>query len=83
MSSPVAELDAGLQAMLSLKPPGVTGSRIQSITTLCTENVQVSVYPPPLLCRDAGREQSSENHGSVWEWKLGRLFILDPSILVI
>lgn len=41
MSSPVAELEAGLQAMLSLKPPGVTGSRIQSITALCKTNVQV------------------------------------------
>ncbi|KAJ5032906.1 uncharacterized protein L3040_009497 [Drepanopeziza brunnea f. sp. 'multigermtubi'] len=40
MSSAVADLDAGLQAMLSLKPPGVSGSRIQSITTLCTANVQ-------------------------------------------
>jgi len=42
MSSAVAELEAGLQAMLSLKPPGVSGSRIQSITALCTANVQVS-----------------------------------------
>ncbi|KAL7623964.1 hypothetical protein AAE478_005521 [Parahypoxylon ruwenzoriense] len=40
MSSPVAELEAGLNAMLSLKPPGVTGSRIQSLTSLCVENVQ-------------------------------------------
>jgi protein NRD1 len=40
MSSAVAELEAGLQAMLSLKPPGVSGSRIQSITALCTANVQ-------------------------------------------
>ncbi|KAI1781059.1 hypothetical protein F4818DRAFT_397671 [Hypoxylon cercidicola] len=40
MSSPVAELEAGLNAMQSLKPPGVSGSRIQSLTTLCVENVQ-------------------------------------------
>ncbi|TAQ84900.1 hypothetical protein B7494_g6772 [Chlorociboria aeruginascens] len=40
MSSAVAELEAGLQAMLSLKPPGVSGSRISSITNLCTANVQ-------------------------------------------
>jgi len=40
MSSAVADLEAGLQAMLSLKPPGVSGSRIQSITALCTANVQ-------------------------------------------
>jgi len=40
MSSAVAELEAGLQAMLALKPPGVSGSRITSITTLCTANVQ-------------------------------------------
>ncbi|KAH8593289.1 hypothetical protein B0O99DRAFT_653419 [Bisporella sp. PMI_857] len=40
MSSAVAELEAGLQAMLSLKPPGVSGSRISSITNLCVNNVQ-------------------------------------------
>jgi protein NRD1 len=47
MSSPVAELEAGLQAMLSLKPPGVSGSRIQNLTALCTANAQVStsIYP--------------------------------------
>ncbi|KAK3905885.1 hypothetical protein C8A05DRAFT_12328 [Staphylotrichum tortipilum] len=39
-SSVVAELEAGLQAMLSLKPPGVSGSRIANITTLCVNNVQ-------------------------------------------
>ncbi|OWP03885.1 hypothetical protein B2J93_4827 [Marssonina coronariae] len=40
MSSAVADLENGLQAMLSLKPPGVSGSRIQSITALCIANVQ-------------------------------------------
>lgn len=40
MSSPVAELEAGLQAMVQLKPPGVSGSRIQSLTNLCTQNIQ-------------------------------------------
>ncbi|RDL38252.1 uncharacterized protein BP5553_02592 [Venustampulla echinocandica] len=40
MSSAVADLEAGLQAMLQLKPPGVSGSRIQSITALCMANVQ-------------------------------------------
>ncbi|CAD6590322.1 MAG: hypothetical protein ASARMPREDX12_004254 [Alectoria sarmentosa] len=36
----VAELDAILQSMLALKPPGVTGGKIQSITTLCNANIQ-------------------------------------------
>jgi protein NRD1 len=40
MSSAVAELDSILQSMLNLKPPGVSGSKITSITTLCTANVQ-------------------------------------------
>ncbi|KAK4115570.1 hypothetical protein N656DRAFT_386104 [Canariomyces notabilis] len=40
MASAVAELDAGLQAMLALKPPGVSGSRIANITALCVANVQ-------------------------------------------
>ncbi|KAI1418213.1 hypothetical protein F5Y13DRAFT_150849 [Hypoxylon sp. FL1857] len=40
MSSPVAELEAGLNAMQNLKPPGVSGSRIQSLTTLCVNNVE-------------------------------------------
>lgn len=41
MSSAVAELEAGLQAMVQLKPPGVSGSRIQGLTNLCTQNIQV------------------------------------------
>ncbi|KAK3386949.1 hypothetical protein B0H63DRAFT_521027 [Podospora didyma] len=40
MSSAVADLEVGLQAMLALKPPGVSGSRISSITNLCVNNVQ-------------------------------------------
>lgn len=39
--SAVAELEAALQGMLHLKPPGVSGSRIAGITTLCLNNVQV------------------------------------------
>ncbi|KAI9836190.1 MAG: hypothetical protein M1819_001527 [Sarea resinae] len=39
-SAILAELDTALQAMQSLKPPGVSGSRIASITALCDANVQ-------------------------------------------
>lgn len=39
--SAVAELEANLQAMLSLKPPGVSGSKVTNITALCVANVQV------------------------------------------
>ena len=45
MSSAVAELETGLQAMLALKPPGVSGSKINAITTLCVANVQVRCVP--------------------------------------
>jgi glutamate-1-semialdehyde aminotransferase len=41
MASAVADLEAGLQAMLNLKPPGVSGSRITSLTALCVANIQV------------------------------------------
>lgn len=40
----VAELDTILQSMLALKPPGVTGGKIQSITTLCNANIQVRLF---------------------------------------
>ncbi|PGH23147.1 hypothetical protein AJ80_02778 [Polytolypa hystricis UAMH7299] len=40
MSSAVAELDGYLQSMLALKPPGVSGTKITSITSLCMANVQ-------------------------------------------
>ncbi|KAI3341543.1 hypothetical protein F4824DRAFT_317003 [Ustulina deusta] len=40
MSSAVAELEAGLNAMQNLKPPGVSGSRIATLTALCVNNVQ-------------------------------------------
>ena len=44
MSSAVAELENYLQSMLALKPPGVSGSKINSITSLCTANVQVRCF---------------------------------------
>ncbi|GAP87948.1 putative NRD1 protein [Rosellinia necatrix] len=40
MSSAVADLEAGLNAMQNLKPPGVSGSRIATLTALCVNNVQ-------------------------------------------
>ncbi|TDZ25333.1 Rpb7-binding protein seb1 [Colletotrichum orbiculare MAFF 240422] len=40
MATAVAELEAGLQAMLGLKPPGVTTNRINGLTKLCLDNVQ-------------------------------------------
>jgi protein NRD1 len=48
MSSAVAELDSYLQSMLQQKPPGVSGSKINSITTLCDANVQVRAHLPCL-----------------------------------
>lgn len=49
MSSAVADLETQLQAMLALRPPGVSGSKIANITALCTANVQVS--PPSPVAR--------------------------------
>lgn len=46
MSAAVAELDSVLQSMLNLKPPGVSGSKINSLTTLCTANIQVRPQQP-------------------------------------
>lgn len=40
MSSPVADLESGLNVMLGNKPPGVSGSQIKNITALCLNNVQ-------------------------------------------
>ncbi|KAM3460331.1 hypothetical protein NHJ6243_006045 [Beauveria neobassiana] len=40
MASAVTDLETGLQAMLNLKPPGVSGSRITSLTSLCVTNIQ-------------------------------------------
>ena len=41
MSNCVAELDSLLQSMQELKPPGVSGPKINQITTLCTANIKV------------------------------------------
>lgn len=49
MSSCVAELDAILQSMLALKPPGVSGSKITGITGLCNANVQVCLVSSLVL----------------------------------
>lgn len=46
MSSAVADLETNLQAMLALKPPGVSGSRISTVTSLCIANVQVCRIMP-------------------------------------
>ncbi|KAG6256075.1 hypothetical protein E4U23_002869 [Claviceps purpurea] len=40
MAAAVTDLEGGLQAMLNLKPPGVSGSRITSLTSLCVSNIQ-------------------------------------------
>ncbi|KAG6039375.1 hypothetical protein E4U41_002765 [Claviceps citrina] len=40
MAGAVTDLETGLQAMLNLKPPGVSGSRITSLTSLCVSNIQ-------------------------------------------
>lgn len=51
MAAAVTDLEGGLQAMLNLKPPGVSGSRITSLTSLCVSNIQVilfSVFSPYL-----------------------------------
>lgn len=45
MSSAVADLENNLQAMLALKPPGVSGSKISTLTSLCIANVQVRMMP--------------------------------------
>ncbi|MBE3042781.1 hypothetical protein IMZ48_09460 [Candidatus Bathyarchaeota archaeon] len=44
MSSTAAELEAGLGAMLHLKPPGVSSSRIKGLTELCQTNIKVCAY---------------------------------------
>lgn len=40
MALAVTDLETGLHAMLNLKPPGVSGSRITSLTSLCVSNIQ-------------------------------------------
>ncbi|KAJ6000947.1 hypothetical protein N7481_001356 [Penicillium waksmanii] len=40
MTSAAAELENYLQSMLALKPPGASGSKVYSITKLCTANVK-------------------------------------------
>lgn len=47
--STVNDLDPSLQALLACKPPGVTKSKIASITTLCMENVKVNDSVPAAL----------------------------------
>ncbi|KAM7200536.1 hypothetical protein V8F20_005267 [Naviculisporaceae sp. PSN 640] len=69
MSSVVAELEAGLQGMLALKPPGVSGSRITSITALCVANVQSESVLIQKLFTHFKRTPGSH--------KLGVLYVVD------
>jgi len=50
------ELETQLQSLQALKPPGVTKTKIESITTLCIQNIQVCLAIPlfsqvPNVCR--------------------------------
>ncbi|KAL5352742.1 hypothetical protein ACLOAV_002690 [Pseudogymnoascus australis] len=69
MSSAVAELEAALQAMLSLKPPGVSGSRIATLTALCLANVQSESVLVQKLYTHLRKAPSTH--------KLGVLYVLD------
>jgi hypothetical protein len=37
----MAELDSLLQSLQTLKPPGVTPTKVKAITALCVDNIQV------------------------------------------
>lgn len=43
MSDPVEEFSLTLEALLSVKPPGVSGSKIRKLTELALENLQVNI----------------------------------------
>lgn len=60
MTSAVAELDSILQSMLNLKAPGVSGSKITSITSLCTANIQVSAATHPHIPQPHANTLQSE-----------------------
>jgi protein NRD1 len=80
-SSVVAELETGLQGMLALKPPGVSGSRITNITALCVANVQVSHGMPTQNACLAGcctNSPSSRQYESVLIQKLFTHFKKTP-----
>ena len=54
--SAMEELETLLQSLQALKPPGVTKTKIESITTLCIQNIQVYSAVPlfsqvPNFCR--------------------------------
>lgn len=40
-AAPVVELEAALKAVSDYKAPGVTGTRIAAMTSICVQNVQV------------------------------------------
>ena len=44
--SAMEELETLLQSLQALKPPGVTKTKIESITTLCIQNIQVCSAVP-------------------------------------
>lgn len=46
----IEEIETLLQSLLALKPPGVTKTKIQTLTEKCTENVQVCEPDAVLSC---------------------------------
>lgn len=82
MSAAVAELDSALQAMLTLKPPGVSGTRIASITVLCTNNVEVrliDLHFPVHICSRIEANSHSLQSESVLVQKLYTHFKKAPA----
>lgn len=49
----ITELDQQLASLNQLKPPGASKSKIQSITTLCVNNIQVSTTSQRRQIQDA------------------------------
>jgi hypothetical protein len=43
----LSQFDKALESLLSTKPPGVSGSKVQELTKLAVQNVKVS--QPPIL----------------------------------
>ncbi|EAA27665.3 hypothetical protein GE21DRAFT_3315 [Neurospora crassa] len=65
----VAELEKGLGDMQNLKPPGVSGSKINSLTMLCLNNVQ---YESQLVQKLYTHYKKTPN-----THKLGVLYVVD------
>jgi protein NRD1 len=87
--APVEELDGLIQSMQALKAPGVSKPKVDAITALCRENIQVRRFKYLICCKATDITPLSQSEGLLVQkiytsfsraapnYKLGVVYVVD------